>query len=168
MSYRKYILFLTGLLLVIILPVGVISLNHPIFLKWLVGTARNIGKPIHAIVYTDGKINSNIKVFHVESNNLTNKYLLNLPANEDFRRLKYVSINLKERWIGIPVGTSKRDYDFIAGQLFQSETGSHFTPVQDDIKGLNFDPQLEFTDGYIKFRLPHNGIGFDSIRIELK
>jgi hypothetical protein len=83
-------------------------------------------------------------------------------------RLKYFNINLNEKWIGVPTGSSNKDYDFIAGHLFQSETGGHFTPFQDDLKGLNFDPGLSFTDGQIKFNVPRTMLKFDSVRIELQ
>lgn len=82
--------------------------------------------------------------------------------------LKFLNVNLNEEWIGKPVGTSKKDYDFILGYLFQSKTGGYFTPFQDDIKGFNFDPQLSFTDRHIKFKVPLNKLKFDSLRIELK
>ena len=82
--------------------------------------------------------------------------------------LKFFTINLNEKWIGRPVGTSKRDYDFIAGHLFQSETGGHFSPFQDDMKGFNFDPHLLFTDRQIKFNVPQSMLTFDSVRKELQ
>jgi hypothetical protein len=82
--------------------------------------------------------------------------------------LKFFNINLNEKWIGIPVATSKDAYDFIAGHLFQSETGGLFTPFQDGMKGFHFDPQLSLTDRQIKFYMPPNKLKFDSVRIELR
>jgi hypothetical protein len=55
----------------------------------------------------------------------------------------------------------------ISGYLFQSETGGHFDPFEDDMKGYNFNPQLSFTDRQIRFNIPPNTLNFDSIRIEL-
>ncbi len=172
MAIRKLLIFVIGLLLFFAIVVGVISINHPIILKWLSGSARLIGKLTHATVYTDGKINQDIKVYHIDkywnSNKKANCYLLNLGKYESFGRLAYLNVNLNEKWIGKPAAVSKRDYDFIAGQLFQSETGGHFTPFQDDMKGFDFDPRLSFNMREIKFSMPPNTVGFDSIRIELQ
>ena len=62
--------------------IGLISRNHPIILKWVTGNARCIGKPVNAIVYTNGQINNNIKVYKINTyweggENI--HYLLNLP-----------------------------------------------------------------------------------------
>jgi hypothetical protein len=172
MTFRKFLKILGGLLFVSAVAVGVTSINHPIILKWLSGSARHIGKPIQATVYTDGQINNDIKVFHVDkywgSVEKANSYILNLPEYDSLGKLKFFNINLSEKWIGIPVGTSKRDYDFIAGHLFQSETGGHFSPFQDDMKGFDFDPQLSFTSKEVKFNVPPNILKFDSVRIKLQ
>lgn len=71
--------------------------------------------------------------------------------------------------IGLPTAVGQRDYDIIVGDLFQSETGSKFTDIHDDIKGFGFDPGLRFAEKSIHFRIPsaNNDTGFDSIRIEL-
>jgi hypothetical protein len=66
MTLRKFIKVLAGSLLLFVIAVGLISINHPIILKWLSGTARHIGKPIDAIAYTNGQLNSDIKIFHVD------------------------------------------------------------------------------------------------------
>lgn len=172
MTLRKLLKIVVGLLLIFAVAIGLSSINHPIILKWLSGSARRIGKPIQAIVYTDGQINNDIKVFHVDkywgSSEIANNYLLSLTDYDTLGMLKFFNINLNEKWIGRPVGTSNKDYDFIAGHLFQSETGGHFTPFQDDMKGFNFDPQLSFTDRQIKFSVPPNKLRFDSVRIELQ
>ena len=172
MTLLKLIKILAGLLLIFIVAVGLISINHPIILKWLSGTARHIGRPVTATVYTDGEINHDIKVFHVDkywgSGEKANNYLLSLTEYDSLGRLRFLNINLNEKWIGRPVGTSKKDYDFIAGHLFQSETGGHFAPFQDNMKGFNFDPQLSFTDRQIRFNVLPNTLKFDSVRIELQ
>ena len=161
-----------GLLLVLIAVVGLLYKTHPIILKWLYGSARSIGKPFQATVYTNGHVNYGIKVFHVDkywdSNEKADGYILSLAEFDSLGTLKFFNIDLKEKWIGRPVGTSNKNYDFIAGHLFQSETGGHFSPFQDDMKGFNFDPQLSFTDRQIKFYVPPNKLKFDSVRIELQ
>ena|SRR5690606_12738974 len=172
MKHLKILKIVVGLLILFAVVVGLTSFNHPIILKWFSGSARHIGKPIQATVYTDGQINNDIKVFHIDkywnSSEKANNYLLILKHYDSLRMLKFININLKEKWIGRPVGTSNKNYDFIAGHLFQSETGGHFSPFQDDMKGFNFDPQLSFTDRQIKFYVPPNKLKFDSVRIELQ
>ncbi|HYE56053.1 MAG TPA: hypothetical protein VD996_14485 [Chitinophagaceae bacterium] len=164
MTLRKLIKIVFGLLILSAVIIGLTSINHPIILKWVTGSARHHGKPIPATVYANGQVNDNIKVFYTDD---PNNYLVSLTEHDSSGMLKFININLKEKWVGRPVGTSKNDYDIIAGHLFQSETGAHFSPFQDDIKGFNFDPQLSFTDKQIKFNIPPNKLKFDSVRIEL-
>jgi hypothetical protein len=172
MTLGKLLKIAVGLFALFAVAIWLTSINHPIVLKLILGSARHIGKPVKTIVYTDGEINKDIKVFHVDrywgSNKKANTYLVSLTDYDSLGMLKYFSINLGEKWIGRPVGTSKKDYDFIGGHLFQSETGGHFTPFQDGIKGFNFDPQLSFTERQIKFNVPPNKLKFDSIRIQLQ
>ena len=172
MTLRKLLKILVGLLLLFAVAVGLTSISHPIILKWVTGSARHIGKPIQATVYTNGQINNGIKVFHVDkywgSDKKANNYLLSMTEYDSLGKLKFFNINVNEKWIGRPVGSSKKDYDFIAGHLFQSETGGHFSPWQDDMKGFNFDPQLSYTDRQIRFNVPPNKLKYDSVRIEIQ
>ena len=164
MPLRKFLKIIFGLLILFAVAVGLTSINHPIILKWVTGSARHFGKPIPATVYTNGQVNDHIKVFYTDE---PNNYLLSLAEYDSAGMLKFLNIDLDEKWIGRPVGMSKNDYDFIAGHLFLSETGQQFTPFQDDMKGFNFDPQLLFTDRQIKFNMPPNKLKFDSVRIRL-
>jgi hypothetical protein len=164
MTLRKLLKIVLALLILFVAAVGLTSLNHPIILKWVTGSARHHGKPIPAIVYTNGQVNDKIKVFYTDEEN---NYLLSLAEYDSSAMLKFLNINLNEKWIGRPVGISKNDYDIIAGHLFQSETGAHFSPFQDNPKGFSFDPKLSFTDRQIQFNLPPNKLKFDSVRIEL-
>ena len=172
MTFRKLLKIVVGLLLLFAVAIGLTSIRHPIILKWVTGSARHIGNPIQATVYTNGQVNNSIKVFQIDkywgSSQKANNYLLSLTKYESLEKLNFLNINLNEKWIGRPVGISKNDYDFIVGHLFQSETGGHFIPFQDDMKGLNFDPQLSFTDKQIKFNMPPNKLKLDSVRIELQ
>jgi hypothetical protein len=172
MMLRKLLKIVVGLFILFAVAVGMISINHPIILKWLTGSARHVGKPIQVTVYTDGKMNKDIQVFHIEkywgSNQKANNYLVSLTDYDSSPMLKYFNINLNEKWIGTPSGTSLADYDLLAGHLFQSETGGLFTPFQDGMKGFNFDPQLSFTDRQIIFNMPPKNLKFDSVRIELQ
>jgi hypothetical protein len=164
MKLRKLLKIVVGLLILLAVAVGLTSINHPIILKWVAGSAKHHGKPIPATVYTDGQVNNSIKVFYTDE---ANNYLLSLKEYDTLGKLKFLNIDLNEKWIGRPVATSKNDYDFIGGHLFQSEAGGSFSPFQDDMKGFSFDPQLTFTDGQIKFNMPPNKLKFDSVRIIL-
>lgn len=164
MKLRKPFKIVAILLVAIVVIVGITSIDHPILLKWITGTARHHGRPIDATVYTDGKLNTQIKVFYTDS---PNNYLVSLPTPDSSHELRFLNVNLNENWIGRPAATSKRDYDFVAGHLFQSETGGKFVPFQDDIKGFAFDPQLSFLDNEITFNMPPGTAGFESIKIRL-
>ena len=164
MRLRNFLKIIFGLLILFAVAVGLTSINHPIILKWVTGSARHFGKPIPATVYINGQVNDRINVFYTDE---PNNYLLSLAEYDSLEMLNFLNIDLEEKWIGRSVGMSKSDYDFIAGHLFLSETGQHFTPFQDDMKGFNFDPQLLFTDRQIKFNMPPNKLKFDSVRIRL-
>lgn len=168
---RKLLIISVGLLIIFVVVIKLISKNHPIILKWIVGSAKIIGKPINATVYTNGQINNDIKVYHINKywdGGKANNYLLNLKEFDSQGKLKFINIDLKNKWIGRPIGTAKDDYDFINEVLFQSDVGGHFADFRDDMKGYDFNPQLTFTDRQIKFNIPPNQLKFDSIRIELK
>ena len=171
MTIRKLLQILVALLLIFVVAVGLISINHPIIIKWLSGTARHIGKPITATVYTNGQINNDIKVFHVDKywkGGRADYYIIYVPY-ADKSRLKFFSLNKKDNYAGCPVSTNIRDYDLIAGHLFQSEVGAHFTPFSDDMKGFDFDPHLSFSNKQINLNIPATvkELRCDSIRIEL-
>lgn len=158
------------LLIVSAVTLGIFSFSHPIILKWVVGSARNIGKPVNAMVYTNGNINNEIKVFLIDkywNGKKTNNYILSLSEFDSIGKLKFISIDIQDKWVGRPSGTSKDDYDFVSGTLFQSEVGAHFTDFKNDTKGYSFDPLLTFTDKQIKFNVPPGKLKFDSVRIEL-
>ncbi len=53
--------FLSGVSLLLV------GWQHPIFFKWLSGTARSIGKPIKVDVYLNDTLNENISVFKADS-----------------------------------------------------------------------------------------------------
>lgn len=165
MILHRFLKIVFGLLILFAVAVGLTSIRHPIILKWVTGSAKHHGKPMPATVYTNGQLNDRIKVFYSDE---PKNYLLSLAEYDSLGTTKFLNINLNEKWIGRPVGTSKNDYDIIAGHLFQSETGRHFSPFQDDIKGVDFDPHLTFSDTEIKFNMPPNKLKFDSIRIELQ
>lgn len=164
MRLRSLFKIVPGLLIFIAVVIGLTSINHPIILKWVTGSAKHHGKPIPATVFANGQVNNSIKVFYTDE---ANNYLLSLAEYDGAGKLKFINIDLKEKWIGSAVEASRDDYDLIAGHLFQSKTSGSFSPFQDKTRGLNFDPQLSFTDKQIKFLLPTNRSKPDSLRILL-
>lgn len=151
--------------------VGMASMKHPIIIKWLVGSARVIGKPIKATVYSNGQIKNEIKVFQIErdwNGGETDYFILHNSAIHRNKELKIFSINKKDRFIGLPSSTNIQDYDVIAGLLFQSEVGAKFTPFENEAKGYNFNTKLKFVDRQIFFNIPaiDKVSNYDSIRVE--
>jgi len=165
LTLRKLLKIVIGLLILFAVAVGLISINHPIILKWVTGSARHHGKPIPATVYINGQVNEHTKVFYTDE---PNNYLINFTELDSLGIRSFFNINVEEKWIGIPVGNGKNDYDYIGGHLFQSETGGHFSPFEHDMKGFGFDPQLSFTNRQIKFTVPASRFKFDSVRIVLQ
>jgi hypothetical protein len=164
MTLRKLLIIVFALLILLAVTVGLTSINHPIILKWVTGSARHFGKPISAIVYTNGQLNEDIKVFYTDE---PNEYLLSFTEYDSSGLLKFLHINLNEKSIGRPIEMSEDDYDFIGADLFLSERGEQFSPLQDDTKGSDFDPHLSFIDRTIKFNVPPNKLKLDSVRIKL-
>ena len=169
MTLRKLVRIIVGLFLIVSVIVGLTSINHPIVLKWLTGSARLVGRPTSANVYTNGQVNKAIKVFHVDkywNGEPADYYILYFPY-ADNSRLKFLNLNRKDNYAGGPSSTNIRDYDIVAGLLFQSEVGSKFTPFQDDMKGFNFESQLAFTHREIRLNIPPTAkdLKCDSLRV---
>ena len=171
MTSRKLLKIYVGLLLFFVVAVGLTSIYHPIILKWLSGTARHIGKPVIATVYTNGQINPDIKVFHVDKywNGEEADYYLVYSPYADKSKVKFFSLNRKDNYAGIPTSTNIKDYDLIAGHLFQSEIGATFSPFTSDMKGFDSDPLITFKDKQIILNIPPaaTALKCDSMRIEL-
>lgn len=166
------LLILKLLLVVSILGLAVefkiIYSNHPILLKWLLGEANIIGKPLHATVYTDNHVTKNINVYTVRyPGEKRNDYLLSLKEADTDGMLKFILIEPNDQWVGRSVSSAKDSYDSIASILFQDDVGAHFVNFRDDMKGFAFDPQLTFTDGEIKFNMPPQMLKYNSVKIEL-
>jgi hypothetical protein len=160
-----------GAFLLSIIVLGAVYYSHPILLKWVTGTAWYVGKPVIATVYTDGRLNNSIKVYHnskAANGGLPNDYLLVLAEPDRAGMLKYINLNLDEKWIGRPVSTSQKDYDVINGSLYQSEMGSHFADFKDDMKGYNFNPHLYHSGDTIRFAVPPAQLKFNTVLILLK
>ena len=111
MNTRKIARIIVGVLFVFVVAFGLISINHPIILKWLTGTARIIGRPITATVYTNGKINPDITIFHVSKywdGTQSDYYILQFPYSNRKDAIKLISINRKDNYVGIPSSTNKK------------------------------------------------------------
>jgi len=167
-TFKKIII---GLLFIFAVAVGLTSINHPIILKWLSGSARLIGRPVAATVYANGQVNSDINIFHVGKywdGTQADYYLIHFSHADAKDKREIIIINKMDNYVGRPSSTNKKEYDKIFGRLFQGEVGGKFTPFTDDMKGYDFNPQLSFTNKTIKFKIPPSAKEFkcDSIRIE--
>jgi len=154
MIIRKKHIYISIILLLGII-MAITSINNPILLKWVDGSARFIGRPIKVESYLNGKLNGKIKVFHV------NKYWNKEPADyyiinsaEFYERIEFFSVNKTDTYVGCPSSVNERNYDIVFGFLFQSEIGSTFIPIQNKIKGLNFNPNLKIFENEIILNLP--------------
>jgi|SRR5664279_4750578 len=155
---KKIIKISFTIILILVIGVGLLSIKHPILLKWITGTARMVGRPVAANVFPDDTASSNIDVFRIYKffNGSPTNYLILFKPKNKTEYNKILAIQLAEHFVGRPVSMNNQDYDYFWGILFQSEVGEHFTPLQDDIKGLNFDPRLEITSSMVYFNLPPN------------
>ena len=106
---RSFFKIFSGPLLISLAIVALTAINHPIILKWVTGSARIIGKPINATVYTNGQINHGIKVYHVDKywNGKDADYYILYAANAaDNSKLKFFSLNRKDNYAGRPSATT--------------------------------------------------------------
>lgn len=171
LMFKKIIKISCALFFVLITAVFCISLRHNIFLKWLTGSARIAGKPVNAVIYTNGQRNDSLKVFHVDkywNGKKADSYILRTTMSDSAAELRYIIIHLNEKWVGRPVSSNKNDFDMINGYLFQSETACFASDFRDDMKGYNFDPELYFNKSRVQFYVPPGKLNFDSVRIEFK
>ena len=162
MKIFKFSLIILALLILI----GFLLIDNMILIRYINGNARNLGKQINAQVYSDGKLNKNIEVYKVTKywdGKNAEYYLLNFT---NLNR-KLISINYDYNYVGIPSSTNENDYRKIFGNLLQTEVGGKFTPIDNQIKGLGFDPKLKYNKTQIKLLLPKSEFGIDSLRIEL-
>ncbi len=162
MKIFKFFLVISTL----IIFVGFLLFNNIILIRYLKGNARNLGKHTNAKVYANGKLNKDIEIYKVTKywNGKNAEYYL---VNFTYLKRKLVSVNYDYNYVGIPSSTNENDYKKIFGNLLQTEVGGKFTPIDNQIKGLGFDPQLKYNKTQIKFLLPKSEYGIDSLRIEL-
>ena len=78
-----------------------------------------------------------------------------------------ISLDIRNKEAGVPAFTDKSTFDLVFGILFQSETGSQFSDLRNDIRGYGFDPHMEISGKTIRFNLPSKQkSGVSMIRIE--
>lgn len=145
-------------------------MKHPILLKWVSGSARQLGRPINSAVYRNGIIDKKLKVFHVNHywNGEPADYYLLYSADSKNSRLKVISLNKKDNYAGLPAATNILDYDLVGGVLFQSEVASKFTTFQHDLKGFGYDPDIRFEQKGILLNVQSEvGSRRDSVRVSI-
>ncbi|WP_312555265.1 hypothetical protein [Empedobacter brevis] len=146
--------------------IGIYLYSNPILLKFIFSSSRNLGQPIPAKIYTDGKLNERIKLFKVYSHFDKKRANFEILVFSDDVSRNFISINYDYNFIGLPNSTNEKDYKILLGNLFQSNLGATFFPINDKIKGYGFEPELKFNTKSTTFKLPKNEFGYDSIRIE--
>ena len=124
--------------------------QHPILLKLFGGTARFVGKKEKAVIYIDGKVDTNSKLFYTQNDKVKGIILL----FEKNKRREIIYVNLDRKNVGLPVGGSKKDFDVTFGVLIQSEVGRRYVPFDDSMKGYNFNSNLSLSKNKISFNLP--------------
>jgi len=150
----KIILSISILFLVFLI---IFVYRHPIILKWMTGSAKVIGSPVRASVYADGKIDKKIRVFHSDKywdNSKADYYILYILSPYSYRTKHIISLDMYERYAGVPAITDKSSFDLVFGFLLQSETGTQFSDFRDEVKGYGFDPHLDISGKTIRFNLP--------------
>jgi hypothetical protein len=144
-------------ILIMTISAAIIACNHPIFLKWLSGTAKIIGKPISSKVLMNDNINQQIRVYELHEfakEKELKSLIIYYPHSriDETRRVLFIQLN--GNYISRPC-TNKSCFDDIFGYLFMDEVASNsIVPFQNDIKGFAFDPRLDQSIGKIKFIMP--------------
>jgi hypothetical protein len=162
---RKFLLILAGLIIVIAISCGIFYFNHPILSKWLSETARNIGKPIDATVYINGRVNDSVKVYRDKK--YKNDYIVSFVGINNFiADFKYLDVDLENKVVGRPRSLATEDYDVVSGYLFMSDVAEQITDVRQG-KDFTFTPNLSFSKNEIRFTIPTPALKLDSVRIVL-
>ena len=137
--------------------------EYPLVAKWLTGSARLVGKPISAKVYTNGQVSTSIEVYRIDNYFLLYRGRLNSSP-------EVIAVFTEGNWVGTPVGGSERDYTKYNNLLFQSETGGRFVRFDDGAKrNHSFNPNLRHENQVMTFLVTPeiDDFGCDSMRIEL-
>jgi len=154
---KKVIIFTTiaGILLF-----AFVSHSYPIILKVVTGSARILSSPIDATIKIDGENEPSARCFAVKSsfNGNPADYLVLWVGNPSaiYGREILIVDRLHDD-LGLP-NAGDLDYELLGGRLlFQSESGSMYVPFK-STKFDSQDPQIQFSEKYIRFVVPHSPI----------
>lgn len=125
--------------------------------KFLTGTARIIGKEIKSEVYIDGIREKEAKIFisksNFEGNEKRDYLILYLRDVKKINEFPVLVIDRKYNDVKIP-DAGENDYNLFFNYLFQSDSGANVMVfVNDDVKGLGFEPDLRIKKEVIKFKM---------------
>ncbi len=153
MTKKRILFFIFPLFLI---PIIFILIN-PIIGKFLTGTARIIGNEIKCEIYIDGVKKSNAKLFISKSNFEENEkrdfLILYLRNVEDYHGFPVLIIDRENQIVAFP-NASKKDYNIILENLFQSDSGANvMIPIDDKLKGFGFEPNLKINENVIDFNI---------------
>ncbi len=113
----------------------------------MTGAARVIGWPVRARVYADGEIDKKIRVFHSDKYwdaREADYYILYNLSPYTYKTKHVVSLDIRNKYAGVPAFTDQNSFDLVFGILFQSEAGAQFSDFRDDLKGYGFDPHFGY------------------------
>jgi len=161
----------SAICLLVLVLLMIFVYRHPIIIKWMTGSARMIGRPVRATVFADEHIDKTIRVFHSDKNWDDSKadcYILYILSPYAYRTKHIISLEVVDKYAGVPSLTDKNSFDLVFGALFQSETATQFSDFKDEENGYGFDPHLDISGKTIRFTLPSKQApGLCSIRIDL-
>src|SRR6478736_4391839 len=109
--------------------------RHPIIIRWMTGSARVIGWPVPASIYADGQIDKKIRVFHYDKNwdnSEADCYILYIFSPYAYKTKHIISLDIHNKYAGVPLITDKNSFDLVFGVLFQSDTGTRFSDFRDE------------------------------------
>jgi hypothetical protein len=116
-----------------------------------------VGLPVRANVYADGEIDKRIRVFHADKywdGRKADYYILYFLSPYSFKTKHIMSLNVREKYAGVPAATNKIAFDLVFGILFQSEAEAQFSDFRDNVNGYGFDPRVDISGRSIRFNLP--------------
>ena len=151
---KKILLIFIGLSISILI---VIFFVFPILGKFITGTAREIGKETKSEIYIDGKRENEAKIFisksNFEGNEKRDYLILYLREVKKIKEFPVLVIDRKYNEVKIP-NAGENDYNLFFNYLFQSDSGANVMVfVNDDVKGLGFEPDLRIEKEVIKFKM---------------
>jgi hypothetical protein len=155
----KYILAIS---LILGLFAVILCWNNPLVVKWLFGEAFYLGKPKNIQINHNGVLSNKFEVYRKIYNtsqssiDLEKAYFLikrkKWHSVED--GIKVFIVDTSQRTIFL---TSDSNIDFVKrfGRLWQSKASHNvLIDIRDDVKGINFEPDLIYSNSSYYFNLP--------------